>query len=81
MGYLPTSYCLERIPEVSKTTQAVGLGCPPELNGKTPTAEDKTQFGYRKQKKKKKNQVATDLKISSLMVRSLAMEDDMQGRR
>lgn len=33
--YLPTSYWLERISEVSKTTQAIAPGCPAELNGKT----------------------------------------------
>lgn len=64
--------------EVSKTAQAIGLGYSTRTKWKDPIAKDKTHFEYRTYIKKK-NQVATDLEISSLLVHFIVLEDDTQG--
>lgn len=76
MGYLPTRYCLERTQRSLKQHKLLVLVTPPELNGKTLLLKTKHTLNTGHIKK---NQVATDLEIPSLLAHFIVLEEDTQG--
>lgn len=79
MGYLPTRDDLERIQRSPKQHKLLVLLTPPELNGKTLLLKTKHTLNTGYIYIKKKNQVATDLEMSSLLGHFRVLEDGTQG--